>query len=258
MNIFRKERGSALLIATIVVVIVLGIGGAFLSESLFRRKAQFILNQGDEAQLICDAALEKVRRALYIYRKNGSTNADIAGWCSANSAWTSFQILQDMGQAGDPSSKWASPLFQNYVTTTSQSAQSGNDTVIEAPAFGTADFFLGVNRPLAGGAFFAMVTLTPDGKQFVLDITATLRSGIQRKVEGLLSYDANMASANFPKLAAIIVGGNSTFSGNNTVDGRDWVYDPASGGPILSGQPAAPAVMGSGTIGYGGAAKAGG
>ena len=259
MNIHRKKQGSALLIATVVVVIVLGIGGAFLSESLYRRNAQFILNQGDEAQLICDAALEKVRRALYLYRRNGSTNADIAGWCSANSSWSSYQILQDLGKPGDPSSKWSSSLFQNYVISTGQTVQSGNDTSIEAPAFGTADFFLGVNRPMAGGAFFAMVTLTPDGKQFVLDITATLRSGIQRKIEGLLSYDANTAAANFPKLAAIIVGGASTFSGNNTVDGRDYSYDPANPTtPALTTNPAAPAVMGQGTIGYGGAASAGG
>lgn len=258
MHISRKERGSALLIATIVVLLVVGIGGAFLSESLSRRNAQFILNQGDEAQLICDAALEKVRRALFLYRKGGSTNADIVGWCSANSTWTSFTIKQDMGKPGDPSSKWASPLFQNYVTSTSQSSQSGNDTAIDAPASTSPDFFLGVNRPLAGGAFFAMVTATPDGKQLILDITATLRSGIQRKIEGLLSYDANQVPGRFPKLAAIIAGGPTSFSGSNTVDGRDWTYDPASGGPVLTANQGTYAVMGNGAISYGGAAAAGG
>ncbi len=260
MMLSRKDPGSALLMATIVVIIVAGIGGAFLTESLFRRNAQFTLNQGDEAQLICDAAMEKVRRGLFIYRRNGNTNQDIINWCNTApvNTWSSYDIRMDLGTAGIPSSKWASATFQNYFSSTSQSSQAGNDTGIDAPVFGSPDFFLASNRPLAGGAFFAMVTGTPDGKLLV-DITATLRSGIQRKVEGVMSYDANTTPGKFPKLAAIVVGGPSTFSGNNTVNGQDFNYDPSNPGtPVLANNPAVPAVMGNGAIGYGGAAKAGG
>lgn len=260
MMLPRKDSGSALLMATVVVVIVAGIGGAFLTESLFRRNAQFVIHQADEAQLICDAAMEKVRRALFIYRRNGKTDQEIINWCNTApmNSWTSYDIKKDLGAAGNPASRWASATFQNYALSTSQSSQAGTDTGVDAPLPGSPDFFLAVNRPLAGGAFFAMVTGTPDGKLLV-DVTATLRSGIQRKVEGVMSYDANMTPGKFPKLAAIVVGGPSTFSGNNTVDGRDFTYDPSNPGtPQLANNPAVPAVMGGGTIGYGGAARAGG
>jgi type II secretory pathway pseudopilin PulG len=63
-------RGSALLIAIIVVVMMLGIGGAFMAETVWRSKAQNSAILADETLMMCDAAGERVRRALFIYRYN--------------------------------------------------------------------------------------------------------------------------------------------------------------------------------------------
>jgi type II secretory pathway pseudopilin PulG len=91
MRLQRKgDRGSALLITIIIVVMVFGIGGAFLVETIYRSRAQFSAMEADDALMTCDAALEKVRLALYQYRFSAENPSDP----SALTPWSWNAILQ--------------------------------------------------------------------------------------------------------------------------------------------------------------------
>ena len=67
----RKETGSALLAAVIIVMIVIGIGGAFLAETAYRHKVISSQIEKDETTLLAESGLEKARRALWRYRVEG-------------------------------------------------------------------------------------------------------------------------------------------------------------------------------------------
>jgi hypothetical protein len=71
----RGSRGSALLTSTIIVVLVVGLGGAFLSLTLHRSRAQHSAILADEAMTVCEAGLEMARRALVEWR-----NRDASAW----------------------------------------------------------------------------------------------------------------------------------------------------------------------------------
>ncbi len=60
----RNESGSALIIATVVVMVVVGMSAALLSDTVFKARATENAVEADEDMLLCEAALEKTRRAL--------------------------------------------------------------------------------------------------------------------------------------------------------------------------------------------------
>src|SRR5688572_6312170 len=92
-KIRQSERGSAMMITIVVVVILVGLSAAMLSENLFRNRTRAANQTSDEAQLICDAGLEYARKALLEYRNtNKEVWNDIFGWCK----------LKEDGFAGTP------------------------------------------------------------------------------------------------------------------------------------------------------------
>jgi type II secretory pathway pseudopilin PulG len=279
------ERGTALLLATVVVLLVVGIGGAFLAETLIRGKSQFTSNQEDEALAVCNAALEKVRRALFKYKSAGSWPWDsVLAYCSTAPQKTSAQMILDLGNANDPNSLWQSAVFQADLVS---ARQTGNDTQNEAPLPGSLLQWAPGNpavapqqypficqySPFGGGAFWAVVTNNDDtatgggplhdtDNTVVVTITAMLRSGIQRKIEAVVTY--GHPGVHFPGLAAIISDGPVSFNGNITIDGRDHdmsgnlvttMVDP-NGNTVPD--PGAYGVMSGGTIAYGGTSTSGG
>ena len=79
----QENRGSALLIALVIIVIIAGVGGAFLLEATYRFKRNESAIESDEVQVACDANLERVRFALYIYRRDDTWDwNDILAYCS--------------------------------------------------------------------------------------------------------------------------------------------------------------------------------
>lgn len=99
----QSERGSALMLTVVVVVIVMGLSAAMLSENLFSTKTQAESMSSEEAQLICDAALDRARQALFNYRKTND-----AAW-SALFAWS--RTCEDKTPGGDSNI----PLFSSNV-----------------------------------------------------------------------------------------------------------------------------------------------
>lgn len=121
-----SERGSAVVLAMVIVIIVVGVSGAFLAESLIRSKVQYSANQADEAQMICDAVLEKTRRALWLYRatEKGAPGGNTAfTW-----AWNDIlQYCQNLPALSNPTATcWVNTTEVNptYVWRSYQSAVS--------------------------------------------------------------------------------------------------------------------------------------
>lgn len=63
-----SDRGSALLMAIVVVLIAAGVGSSFLVVNLISSKEQTIANDQDELMAMCDAGMERAKQALDIYR----------------------------------------------------------------------------------------------------------------------------------------------------------------------------------------------
>ena len=61
-----RTHGSAMILALIVVIIVVGLGGAFLADSASQAQMGFRAIESDEATMLAEAALERTRRALYV------------------------------------------------------------------------------------------------------------------------------------------------------------------------------------------------
>jgi hypothetical protein len=251
----RHRRGSALLLAIILALLLFGVGGAFLSLTLGQNKSQSGLMRADEALLICDGALEKVRRALFVYRHN-----QIWDWRSINKYCSQITLTSPQAIKADFLARAVTPPFAAYYTQLNQSYQAqagtslspvlGVNTANEAPppptpsdTPGTDDWvtngiFLGWNVPFLNGAFHALVrnndesatnpgySADPfkdtDGK-VIVTITATLIDGTQRQIEAVVFYIDPKASATFP--GAIVANTDVDMKGNITVDGRDYLED---------------------------------
>src|SRR5687767_7179567 len=88
-KIRQSERGSAMMITVVVVIILVGLSAAMLSENLFRNRTRTANQTSNEAQLICDAGLEYARLALLDYR-----NKDKEAWGPIFSFCRDLEALQ--------------------------------------------------------------------------------------------------------------------------------------------------------------------
>ncbi len=236
------ERGNAMLTATIVVVMTTGIGGAFLAETVFSGKSQFRAMQKDEAQVVCDAAIEKVRRALWKYKYDETWNWDnILAYCLAmdtNPATVKTAWTTDKETA-------AYKAFLTQLTSGTYTSPAYEAPLPADPVSPNADdpIFIGWNRPFGDvGQYAFQVVVRNNDDSGILDfdgipgspthdsdrkvfliVTATLPDGTQRQIEALV-YDPTIPT-NFDALAAVVAHDNVELLGNITIDGRDWSFD---------------------------------
>jgi len=247
----RGERGSALLITVIIVLIVFGIGGAFIVETLRRSQAQFASLKADETLMTCDAGLEKVRLALYQYRSCAEGGGptpwswnDILLYCST--------LAVDRAQIrADFRARQNSALFQNYRSLMMQNTAGLNARLSPnnpanpampasptnwSPGDADAGVMLGGNMPYLDGAFWIHVrdnddeaTLVPPqpndplvdrDRRVVVTVVSTLPDGTQRQIEAVVLYDAVPMS--FMGLGAVVSNADVETTGSITVDGRDY------------------------------------
>lgn len=241
----RSDRGVALLLALIVVILIMGIGGAFVVETVFRGKAQYALDEGDETQAIAEAGLEKARRALFIYKRDNKIDPatgwnwnDILIYCNGSILKTPDEVEADLKP------KWVSASYTNYLATrdtaaantaVSKQAPLPQNKVGPSPVdgFPSGNCFIGWNQPYGKGFFHVLVSDNDDGDgdplsdlddRVKVTVTATLRDGVQRRVQILMRYPNLKAN---PK-AAVEVDGPVDLAGGNEVDGNDY---PFNGGP---------------------------
>jgi len=245
----RGQHGSAMILTLVIILMVVGVSGAFLAVTAYRGKAQFASIQADEAQVICDSALDKVRRALWRYRTDqleGKTTWEwdnILRYCANLGAYYGTNA-NGASLATDPATiladyrKVAKAGTQAYDFFKSRNASAGGTTVDEAPVPGDETnpdpshlVFIGWNRPFSEGAYqivvrdnqdeAALVPAQPDNpfadidNQVFVTVTATLPDGTQRQIEGLLRYRTGV----FDPDTAILTNGTLKLNGNPDVVG---------------------------------------
>ncbi len=228
----KRNRGSALIVALVVVIIAVGIGGAFLADTVFRTKMQNYAVESDVAQMIVDAALEKVRRALWVYKTNGTYP-----WDQILAAHASLSTNADEHLA-DYVAKREAGQFQYYYY---MYYQPGVNTANEAPLPGDTNHFLGVTQPFAEGGFYCVVKDNDDGdgntvvdadNQVLVYVTASLPDGTQRQIVAMVQY----SSPTYTPDDAIIVDGSILFNGTPNVTGAKGSAH-ANGDITMSGNP---------------------
>jgi hypothetical protein len=246
----RSTRGSALLVSVIFVVAVVTLGGALLTESVFRGRTQFRTVESDEALMICDAALERARVALLAAR-----NEDPDAWnlilerCEAEGAsWTPGAIQADyLVRRGSSEFVTHDPVRDARVP-----ELGGRGESMLAPLFSgsgsTPAVFL-KNVPFGKGGYFMTVRDNPDihgdgvdnnndgdrwdpdtqteraagltsplidgDRQVYVLVTATLADGTQRQVDSLLLFPG----FRWMPPAALLTGGTLSLQGSFSVKG---------------------------------------
>jgi hypothetical protein len=228
----RQERGSALIVALIVIIIAVGIGGAFLADTLARSSISQKGVQSDEAQMIAEAALEKTRRALWVYKSDGTYEwdqiiADHAAYSiDPDVHWSDYQVRKNETD------------FQTYMAA---SASPGYNTYNDAPLPGDPSHFFGTSMPFGEGAYMAIVRDNDDGDgdpttdsdlQILVYITSCLPDGTIRQIEALVRYE----DPTYTPDHAILVDGTIQFNGTPDVLGTKGKAH-ANGDIVLSGNP---------------------
>ena len=137
MKKISKQRGSALLIAVVIVILTAGIAGAFFALSAKSSKDTFLRNQTDDAQQICDAGMEMARAALLNWRNGDPDPVPPASMIPANRySWNklfAYCALYDaankgLGTTADPDVIRADALAKFKDVSGKSWAYSGDQT----------------------------------------------------------------------------------------------------------------------------------
>lgn len=275
-----STRGSALMISLVIVVLVAGIGGAFLADSLRHSKGQRNSVDADEAMTMCDAGMERARQALDFYR----------GYQNSGTLWTWDQILtycqarpsdaksiKDDYLALRNSAQFTAYQSKIWSTNTSQSmganSKPASQTMPPNPTTPTAsdptanNVFFGWNTPFQNGSIYIHITNNDDSAdggspthdvdgQVLITVTAILPSGILRQVEGVFKQPDpfNLTIAG-PALGAVVSRDVVKLLGNVEIDGRDYDQngnlkaDQSRSAPGVLTEKTVDMTSGSGTIG---------
>jgi type II secretory pathway pseudopilin PulG len=233
----ERERGGALLVAVVVVVIVVGLGGAFLTESVFRSRQAMIESQADEAQRLIDASLDHSRRMLFVYK--------------SQNLWSFDQILQyNQTLSTDPLAHRASALAElrkkmkgetsdclNGSTNESDWVPPSNKTTYSSTDASPFGRFIYYNRglwhvvvrnnhddsdPYDPSASASTNLYKDPSRNALVDgdnilklfITATMYDGVQRSFEALVFY----RNPNMIVNGAVLTGGTIKLHGSGRVN----------------------------------------
>ena len=258
------SRGSALLIALVIVIITAGIGGAFLAQALVHSNEQKWSIEADEAITMCDAGMERARQAMGAYRGNKTwTWKDMITYCAGPGRPTTGPAIK-----ADAMALFKSAAFSNYLGTIyasgPSSAIAANSTdptsilPMSTTAWSSVDTYppslknssqfpvpIGNSIPFQRGAIFIQVAAPPgtpagvDPDNAVVTVTATLQDGTQRQVQGVLSKPSTVVPLKVNGLGAVVSNDVVDLTGSITIDGRDHQYDGVTAitGPAPLGNP---------------------
>lgn len=273
----RSNRGSALLISLVVVIIAVGIGGAFLSQTLYHAKEQSWAIEADEAMTMCDAGMERARQALGVYKGTLWNWNNLATYC-ANSP-TDGMLIKQQAMAFMASSTyqgytkllWTSSSGTTQQTTgtrvgsTSNTADNTDPTTllpmnqtIPTPSADQNKVLFGWPIAFNRGVLFMTATV-PGGAipgteptNLLVRVTAILPSGLVRQVEGLVEKP-NPTPLKANGLAAVVSNDQVSVNGNTMIDGQDYNY---TGTKVVG--TGVPGVLSVSAINVGGSAGIGG
>lgn len=185
---FRRNReGSAILIALVVVMMVVALGGAYLGMNVTNAQTASAARAIDQAQHITDAALDQARRFLFVYRDRGTWpwNEILlynSGFSTDPLALRSaaMQVIRSGGAGGTVASTWP------------EAPVPANRTV---PA--SLPTVFGVHTVYGRGAWYMVVRNNPEDADPLVDadnvlvviVIATMPDGEQRAVEARVRFD---------------------------------------------------------------------
>ncbi len=230
------ERGSAMLITTVVVVVLAAIASVMMTQSVFNWKRTEASRRSDEAMLVCQAGLERARRALFLYRSQvgswisgmdgGTQWDDILTYSDPNGVNGPNKIVRKddadfLGQvAADYQARRLTTVFTTYRL--NPNAPGAGTTPETAPKF-DANVIFGQSNPFRTGGYHILVYDNDDDGNLLHDtdrilyclVTATMDDGSQRQLEGILQFDP----PTFVPQHALLSGGDMTVGGNAIVNG---------------------------------------
>jgi hypothetical protein len=105
----RATKGSALLLAVIVVLLAAGVGGSFLIVNLTNARTQQTISDQDELMAMCDAGVERAKQALDIYRGYIPSPTYVAPAGAKTWTWDEILTYCDNNLAVKPANYWDPP-----------------------------------------------------------------------------------------------------------------------------------------------------
>lgn len=208
-----------MLLAVVIVVMVMGLGLAFMGESIFRSRAELTERQLDEGLRICDGAVEQARRFLFLYRSSGT--------------WSWNEILQYNSSMpyNDPNAVMAiweqrkasgrlivNDMSEVIASTWPEAPLPANRTV--PPTNGPSTVF-GVFSDFGGGTWYMTVRnnsddpggLTDTDGFIMISVTAIMRDKTIRAIEARVKTQDPL----YTPQAAIVTNGSMQIGGNLSV-----------------------------------------
>ncbi|OHB69481.1 MAG: hypothetical protein A2W23_04705 [Planctomycetes bacterium RBG_16_43_13] len=245
-----REKGVALLMATVVVVIAIGLGGALLASSYAKSRTSTRSDELNQAQFIAEAGLEKARRVLYINKSNSwwlwSGPGGILDWNQQNGTTNADVIKQD--------------FLTNFNNGNYNLDIQNADQWAGQYTWDGVNFCSNLNF-YNGGSYYVYVANNNDGGgatndidgELVVTVTSTLPDGTQRQIEARTTYSDPLYMPD----AAIVADGSFKINGAPTIDGAKGeimtngdlyingnpsisVSGDAAGQVILAGNPPTP------------------
>lgn len=241
----RVERGSSLVVVLVIVVVLMGLGGAYLATTYVENQGTVASERTVGAKQADAAALDKARLLLFEARAGGGTWND-----TLTASYSAFQTSAyrcaggTSGMTSMPTSAYASggTPYEGFVST---GAASSSDTETgTAPAA-----FYGRNF-VHGDAVYNVVVAddddgdgnpTADANNTLVVFTtvaapANPAPGHARKVLGVTRAVVFFQPPQFMPENAIVTGGSLKIGGNPTIQGAQGSVH-TNGDLIISGSP---------------------
>lgn len=220
-----SRRGSALLVVTVLVMVLVGLAGAFLATT----RANIVTTTATEEEVLARqasaAGLDKARRLLYEVRAAGQPWTDALSTSYSYFAMSGYQIPGQAGSTTQQSGTTGSNYYEKSVTLGGTTAEN-TTTGISSSSFYGVNFVHGdtVYNVIVADDSDGDASPTQDANNQVVVFTtvaspASPPPNVARRVLSVTRTVVYWLPPEFTPTDAITVGGGLIMGGNPTVQG---------------------------------------